>query len=242
MAEAPVPGAEANPEERVRFIGIRRRTAEKMVQSARTIPHVSHFDEADLTELEALRAELKGEAESKGVKLSPLAFVCKALCGALAEFPGLNAVLDEEKQEIVHKKYYNLGIAVSAPTGLYVPVVKRAEQKSVWDIAAEIGALAAKARDNKLALADLQGGTFTVTNIGPIGGLFATPIILHPQTAILGLMKMQPRPVVRDGQIVVRTMMNLALSFDHRVLDGAEAARFTTALIKRLESPRSLLS
>ena len=242
MAETPAPAPETLPEERVRFIGIRRRTAEKMVQSARTIPHVSHFDEADLTELEALRADVKGEAEAKGVKLSPLAFVCKALTLSLAETPGLNAVLDEEKQEIVHKKYYNLGIAVSAPTGLYVPVVKRAEQKSVWDIAAEIGALAAKARDNKLALADLQGGTFTVTNIGPIGGLFATPIILHPQTAILGLMKMQPRPVVRDGQVVVRTMMNLALSFDHRVLDGAEAARFTTALIKRLESPRSLLS
>lgn len=239
MAETPAP--EALPEERVRFIGIRRRTAEKMVQSARTIPHVSHFDEADLTELEALRGELKGEAEAKGVKLSPLPFVCKALTLSLAECPALNAVLDEEKQEIVQKKYYNLGIAVSAPTGLYVPVVKRVESKSVWEIASDIASLAAKARENKLQLADLSGGTFTVTNIGPIGGLFATPIILHPQTGILGLMKMQPRPVVRDGAVVVRTMMNLALSFDHRVLDGAEAARFTSALIKRLESPRGLL-
>lgn len=238
MADAP---AETLPEERVRFVGIRRKTAEKMLQSARAIPHVTHFEEADLTELEALRAELKDEAEKHGVKLSPLAFVCKALCGALAEFPALNAVLDEEKQEIVHKKYYNLGIAVSAPQGLYVPVVKRAETKDLWTVAGEIGVLAAKVRDNKVQLSDLSGGTFTVTNIGPIGGLFATPIILHPQTAILGLMKMQPRPVVRDGQIVIRTMMNLALSFDHRVLDGAEAARFTTSLVKRLEAPRALL-
>ena len=232
---------ESLPEERVRFVGIRRKTAEKMLQSARAIPHVSHFEEADLTELEALRAELKDEGERRAVKLSPLAFVCKALCASLAEFPALNAVLDEEKQEIVHKKYYNLGIAVSAPQGLYVPVVKRAETKDLWAIAAEVASLAAKVRDNKVQLSDLQGGTFTITNIGPIGGLFATPIILHPQTAILGLMKMQARPVVREGAIVVRTMMNLVLSFDHRVLDGAEAARFMAALVKRLEAPRALL-
>ncbi len=238
MAEAP---QETLPEERVRFIGVRRRTAEKMLEAARKIPHVSHFDEADVTALEALREELKPECEKRGVKLSPLAFVCKALCLSLAEFPALNAVLDEEKQEIVHKKYYNLGIAVSAPQGLYVPVVRRAESKDLWAIAAEIGALAQKARENKIALSDISGGTFTVTNIGPIGGLFATPIILHPQTGILGLMKMSPRPVVRDGAVVIRTMMNLALSFDHRVLDGAEAARFTSGLIKRLEAPRELL-
>lgn len=238
MADAP---AESLPEERVRFLGIRRKTAEKMLQSARAIPHVSHFEEADLTDLEALRTELKGEAQMRGIKLSPLAFVCKALCASLAEFPALNAVLDEEKQEIVHKKYYNLGIAVSAPQGLYVPVLKRAETKDLWAVAAEIASLAGKVRDNKVQLSDLQGGTFTVTNIGPMGGLFATPIILHPQTGILALMKMQPRPVVRDGAIVIRIMMNLVLSFDHRVLDGAEAARFMASLVKRLESPRGLL-
>lgn len=232
---------ETLPEERVRFIGIRRKTAEKMVQSARTIPHVSHFEEADLTELEALRKELAPEAEKRGVKLSQLAFVCRALTLTLAEFPALNAVLDEEKSELVLKKYYNLGIAVAAPQGLYVPVLKRAESKDIWAIAAEIASLAQKVRDNKVQLSELTGGTFTVTNIGPIGGLFATPIILHPQTGILALMKMRPMPVVRDGAVVVRTMMNVVLSFDHRVLDGAEAARFTTALVKRLEAPRGLL-
>lgn len=228
-------------EDRVPYRMIRRRTGEKMLESVQKIPHVSHFDEADMTELVALRKEMKGDAEKKGIKLSFLPFICKALIATLKEHPNLNAVLDESAQEIVHKKYYNLGIAVAAEQGLMVPVVKGAEEKDIWQIADDIAKLAEKARSGKIQLPDIQGGTFTITNIGPIGGLFATPIILHPQTAILGLMKMKETPVVREGQIVVRTMMNLALSFDHRVLDGAEAAVFTTKLIKRLEDPRSLL-
>lgn len=231
-----------NKEERVPYRLIRRRTGEKMLESARKIPHVSHFDEADVTDLAALRKELNDEAQKRGVKLTFLPFVCKALTATLKEFPNLNAVLDEAAQEIVHKKYYNIGIAVAAEQGLIVPVVKNAEDKDVWELAGEIARLAEKARTNKIQLPDIQGGTFTVTNIGPIGGLFATPIILHPQTGILGLMKMKETPVVRDGQVVVRMMMNVALSFDHRVLDGVEAARFTAALIKRLEAPRALLA
>lgn len=233
--------AAPGPEERVAFKGIRRKTAEKMVESVRAIPHVAHFDEADVTDLNALRAELKGEAEGRGLKLTFLPFLLRALADSLKRFPALNAVLDEAKQEIVHKKYYNLGMAVSAPQGLYVPVVKDADKKDVWALAKETAELAAKVRDNKVQLSDLTGGTFTVTNIGPIGGLYATPIILHPQTGILGVMKMQERPVVRGGQVVVRSMMNLVLSFDHRVLDGAEAASFTNSLIERLQDPRSLL-
>lgn len=235
------PQTTAGPEERVPFRLIRRRTAEKMLESARKIPHVSHFEEADVTELAALRKKLKPEAEGRGVSLTFLPFVIKALIPTFREFPALNAVLDEERQEIVHKKYYNMGIAVAAEQGLYVPVVKDADKKDVWTLAAEIAALAEKVRLNKIQLPDIQGGTFTITNIGPIGGLFATPIILHPQTGILGLMKMRDMPVVREGQVVVRTIMNVVLSFDHRVLDGAEAARFTTAFVKRLEDPRDLL-
>jgi len=232
---------EMEKEERVKYRLIRRRTGEKMLESVQKIPHVSHFDECDMTELKALRNELKPEAEKRGIKLTFLPFVMKALIATFEEHPSLNAVLDEEAQEIVHKKYYNLGVAVAAEQGLYVPVVKHAETKDIWTLASEIVELAEKVRANKIQLPDIQGGSFTITNIGPIGGLFATPIILPPQTGILGLMKMREMPVVRDGEIVVRTIMNIVLSFDHRVLDGAEAATFVTKLIKRLEDPRSLI-
>lgn len=228
-------------EERIPYRGIRRLTGEKMLESVSKIPHVSHFDEADVTDLASLRKELKSSAEKKGIKLTLLAFIAKALVETLKEYPSLNAVLDEKASEIVLKKYYNLGIAVASEKGLIVPVVKAAEEKDLWQIASAIAELAEKVRAGKIQLPDISGGTFTITNIGPIGGLFATPIILHPQTAILGLMKMKETPVARDGKVVIRTMMNLALSFDHRVLDGAEAARFMTALIKRLENPRDLL-
>jgi len=228
-------------EERIKYRLIRRVTGEKMLESVQKIPHVSHFDECDMTELLTLRKELKPEAEKRGIKLSFLPFVMKALIATFKEHPSLNAVLDVEAQEIVLKKYFNLGVAVAAEQGLYVPVVKGAENKDIWALASEIVTLAEKVRANKIQLPDIQGGTFTITNIGPIGGLYATPIILYPQTGILGLMKMREMPVVRDGEIVVRSIMNVVLSFDHRVLDGAEAATFVTKFIKRLEDPRSLL-
>ncbi|MEK7745088.1 MAG: dihydrolipoamide acetyltransferase family protein [Elusimicrobiota bacterium] len=233
--------ASAGPVERVPFKGVRRRTAEKMTLAARTIPHVTHGDEADATELAALREKLKGEAEKKGVKLTYLAFLLRALVPTLKEFPNLNASLDEGKEEIVLKKHYHIGFAVAAEQGLYVPVLRDADKKDLWQLAREIAELSGKARENKLGPAELSGGTFSVTSIGSIGGLWATPIILHPQSAILGVMKMQERPVARGGKVAVRTMLNLALSFDHRLLDGAEAAAFMNAFIKRLEAPASLV-
>ena len=229
------------PEERVAFAGIRRRTAEKMVQSSNTIPHVTHADEADVTDMIALREELKAEAAKRGVKLSYLAFVIKAVVKGLKEFPYFNSSLDDQASQIVLKKYYNIGIAIDTPTGLYSPVIRDADKKSLWDVAADIEKLANKARDNKLEISDLTGGTFTITNIGPLGGTGATPIIVHPECAILATMKIQKRPVVRDGQIVARDLLNLCLSFDHRIVDGAEGARFTNTIIKALENPRTLL-
>lgn len=235
------PKAPSGPEERVPFSGIRRRTAEKMVQSHQIIPSVTHVDEADVTALVALRESLKPEAAKKGVKLTYLAFVMKAVEKALRRYPGFNASLDEAAGEIVLKKHYNIGIAIDTPQGLYSPIVKEADKKDVWQLASVIEKLAAKTHDNKLEVADLQGGTFTITNIGPIGGLLATPIIIHPESAILAVMKIRKTPVVKDGQVVVRDMMNLCLSFDHRLADGAEAARFTTMVVQSLENPRTLL-
>ncbi|HVE13981.1 MAG TPA: 2-oxo acid dehydrogenase subunit E2 [Elusimicrobiota bacterium] len=240
-APAPAPAASHGPEERVAYKGIRRRTGEKMAQSKKIIPHVTHFDEADITALGALRDEMKGQAEAKGLKLTFMPFLIKALAKSLKEFPNLNSSLDDAREEIVLKKYVNVGIAVNTPQGLFVPVLKDADKKDLLQLAADVGGIAQRARDNKLAVPELQGGTITVTNIGPIGGLFATPIINHPEVAILGVMKAQERPVVREGKVVVRTMLNLALAFDHRVVDGAEAASFMNTLVKHLENPRTLV-
>lgn len=228
------------PEERVPFLGIRRKTAERMIHSKRTAAHVTHVDEADMTELVALREQTKATAEQQGVKLTYLPYIVKAVAAGLKEFPYLNASLDEAKQEIVLKKYYSIGVAVDTEKGLFTPVMKDCDKKNVIQIAKELDALIKKAKAGQLEVSDLQGGTFTITNVGPIGGLMATPVINYPEAAILGVMKMAKRPAVKDGQIAVRDMMNLCLSFDHRVLDGAEAARFMTALIKKLEAPASL--
>ncbi|MHB2025634.1 MAG: dihydrolipoamide acetyltransferase family protein [Elusimicrobiota bacterium] len=228
-------------EEKTPFIGIRRRTGEKMAQSWRTIPHVTHMDEADFTALLELRQELKAEGEKRGVKLTYLPFIVKALVKTFKEFPNFNAVLDEAAGAIIRKKIYNIGIAASTPSGLMVPVVKNVEKKDAWTLAADIHHLAEKARAGKIEATELSGGTFTVTNIGPIGGLFATPIINYPEAAILGVMKLQYRPVAREGQVQIRPMVNLVLAFDHRIIDGAEAANFMNTLVKHLENPRTLL-
>ncbi|MBI3289304.1 MAG: 2-oxo acid dehydrogenase subunit E2, partial [Elusimicrobia bacterium] len=225
----------------VPFAGIRRKIAEKMQQSRRTAAHVTHMDECDMTAVLALRESMKKEAAKRGVKLTFLPFIIRALVKALREFPMFNAALDEAAGEIVVRRACHVGVAVAAPQGLVVPNIKGADAKDLWTLAAEIAALAEKVRANKIDVPSLQGGTFTITNIGPIGGLFATPIVNHPEVAILGLMKMQKRPIVRDGKIVARDMMNLVLSFDHRVVDGADAAAFMNMLIKHLENPRTLL-
>lgn len=228
-------------EERRPFAGVRRKIAERLSHSKRTVAHVTHMDECDMTALLALRDELKPVAAARGSKLTFLPFVMKALVKTLQQFPLFNASIDEERQEIVVKKAYNLGVAVAAPQGLVVPVIKGADGKDLFGLAAEVNALAEKVRANKIDPASLQGGTFTITNIGPVGGLFATPIVNHPEVAILGLMKLQKRPVVIDGGIFARDMMNLVLSFDHRIVDGSDAAQFMNTLIAQLENPRTLL-
>lgn len=235
------PGAVSGLDDRVPFIGIRRRTAEKMAQSARTVAAVTHVDECDFTALAALREELKGEAAKKGLKLTFLPFIIKAVTRSLKEFPDFNASLDEQGGFILRKAAHNIGMAVSAEQGLVVPNIKNADAKDLWVLAEAVGRLAEKVRSGKIAVNELQGGTFTITNIGPIGGLFTTPLVNHPEVAILGVMKLQKRPVVRDGGIHIRDMAYLALSFDHRVVDGAEAAHFMNTIIKHLENPRTLL-
>jgi pyruvate dehydrogenase E2 component (dihydrolipoamide acetyltransferase) len=226
--------------DRIPLRGIRRATAKKMRESLDHAAHVTHCDEADAGPIDALLKRMKPEVEAGGTKLTYLPFIVKALIEALKVHPTLNATLDEGENEIVVKKYYNIGIAVDVPDGLIVPVVKFADQKSVADIAAEIQALAKSARERTLDLADLQGGTFSITNVGVIGGDFATPIINYPEVAILATMKIADRPRVVAGAVAVKKVLPLCLSFDHRVVDGAEAARFTKDLIRFLEAPESL--
>ena len=194
-----------------------------------------------MTAVLSLREKMKPQAAKKGIKLTFLPFIIKALVKSLAEFPMFNSSLDEAAGEIVVKSRRNIGVAVAAPQGLVVPNIKNAQDKDLWALASEIAELAEKVRAKKIDVPSLQDGTFTITNIGPIGGLFATPIVNHPEVAILGLMKLAKRPVVREGKIEARDMMNLVLSFDHRVVDGADAANFMNTIIKHLENPQTLL-
>jgi pyruvate dehydrogenase E2 component (dihydrolipoamide acetyltransferase) len=226
--------------ERIPLRGVRRTTARHLRESLDKAAHVTHFDEADATKLHALRESKAKEYEAAGVKFTYLPVIVKAVIEALKLHPTFNAVLDDEADEIIVRKYYNIGIAVDVPDGLIVPVVKFADQKPARDIAAEIQALARAARERKLDLADLKGGTFSITNVGVIGGYAATPIINYPEVAILATMKIEDRARVAGGKVVVRKTLPLCLSFDHRVNDGAAAARFTRDLIGFLEEPEKL--
>ena len=228
-------------EERIAFRGVRRKVAEHMVKSKATAAQVTHVDEIDMTEIVQLREKAKADAEKRGVKLTYLPFIIKALMPALKQYPYLNATLDEEKAEVVLKKYYNIGIATDTEQGLVVPVLKDAEHKSITQLGAEIASLSEKARAGQLALDEVQGGTFTITNVGGIGGVFATPIINYPEVAILGVHKITKRPIVKDNQIAIRDMTYLSVSFDHRVLDGAMAAEFMNVIKQYLEDPKLLL-
>jgi pyruvate dehydrogenase E2 component (dihydrolipoamide acetyltransferase) len=221
--------------ERVPLRGVRRATAKRMAESVSKAAHVTHFDEAGAVALDELREKMKPEAEGQGLKLTYLPFIVKALVAALKLHPMFNATLDEAEEEIIVKKYYNIGIAVDVPDGLIVPVLKGADEKSLWTVAREIQALAEAARGRTLDLADLKGGTFSVTNVGMIGGEAATPIINYPEVAILATLKIADRPRVEEGRVVVRKTLPLCLSFDHRVVDGAEAARFMNDFKKILE-------
>ncbi|MGP8125546.1 MAG: dihydrolipoamide acetyltransferase family protein [Nitrososphaerales archaeon] len=239
---AQVPAAHGAREEVVPLRGMRKLIAERMVKSQQTAAQVTHVDEADMTELVLLREAFKGSAEKRGVRLTYLPFVMKALVPALKEFPYVNSSLDEQAGNIVLKKYYNMGIATDTEQGLVVPVVKDVDSKDIFELAGEIEKLAEKARSGQLALDEVRGSTFTITNVGAIGGLFATPIINLPEVAILGLHKITPRPVVRDGKVEVRETTYLSLTFDHRVLDGAYAARFTSRVIAILQDTKKLLA
>jgi pyruvate dehydrogenase E2 component (dihydrolipoamide acetyltransferase) len=205
------------------------------------IPHVTQFDEADITALEETRARLKDEAAARGIKLTPLAFVLRACVKALAAFPHFGWSLDAAAGELVIKKYLHLGFAADTPQGLVVPVVRDADRKDVYELARELAALSEKARAGKLSAAEMQGGCFTVSSLGGIGGTAFTPIINAPEVAILGVSRAVQRGVFQDGAFVPRLMLPLSLSYDHRVIDGADAVRFTAALGKLLADPQGLL-
>ena len=206
-----------------------------------TVPHVTQFDDADITELEAFRKSLAREAENKAVRLTPLVFLMKAAVSALREFPGFNASLDSSGENLVMKKYFHIGIAVDTPNGLVVPVVRDVDQKGIFELAAELGDISLRARDGKLSPTDMQGGCFTISSLGGIGGTNFTPIVNAPEVAILGVSRSKMQPVYIDGEFVPRLMLPLGLSYDHRVIDGAQAARFTSYLSQVISDIRRVL-
>ncbi len=226
--------------EEIPLRGLRKKIAEKMVQSKHQAPHYTYVDEVDMTDLVKLRNSAREIAAERGIKLTYLPFIMKAIVAGLKKYPLLNSSLDEAGGKILLKKYYNLGVGVATPEGLTVVVVKNADRKSVTDLAQEVDRLSEAARQNKVALEDLKGSTFTITSLGPLGGMFATPIINYPEVAIVGIHKIEQRPVVLDGQIVARDRMYMSLSFDHRVVDGAVGAEFCSYVKKFLENPALL--
>jgi len=241
VASTPAPSRTGATEERVPLRGIRKRIAERMHKSKSTAAHFTYVDEVDATNLVELRDALKTDAAAKGVKLTYMPFIVQATVAALQQFPMLNATLDDEKQEIVVKNFWHVGFACDTDQGLVVPVIKDADRRSLLNLGAVVQDLSERARAAKLTLDEVTGSTFTITNAGNIGGILATPVINWPEVAILGVHKIADRAVVRNGAIVIRKMMNLSVSIDHRVVDGAVGARFMNALIGLLEDPRRLL-
>jgi pyruvate dehydrogenase E2 component (dihydrolipoamide acetyltransferase) len=228
--------AEAS-DERIPFRGVRKKIAENMHRSRQTAAHFTYVEEADMTELAALRKRAKSRAEERGIKLSFLPFIIKAVCAGLKKFPIVNATLDESKQEIVLRKRYHIGVAAASDAGLLVVVVRDADQKSLFQIAQELDELSEKAKHGKASREEMTGSTFTISSLGALGGVLATPIINFPEVAILGVHKIKPTPAVRDGQIVVRDIMNLSISLDHRIVDGYEGAKFLQHVIGLLQDP-----
>ncbi len=218
------------------FTPLRQVIARRMSESWNTVPHVTQFDEADITGLLALRKKNAEAYEKKGARLTVTGFVLKAVVETLKQHPIFNSSLDEVAQEIVFKNYYHLGIAVDTEAGLIVPVIRDVDRKSLLDLSRELEELAVKARDRKVSGDELKGGSFTISNQGGIGGAHFTPIVNRPEVAILGLGRAAAKPVARDGKVEVRTLMPLALSYDHRVIDGGAAARFIVDLVKSLEN------
>lgn len=237
-------GAATQEEERVPLRGMRKRIVEKMATSKRTAAHFTYVEECDITELYNFRKELKAEAEARGVKMTFMPFIIKAATIALKDFKELNAELREDGQgggEVVYKKYYNVGMATDTPDGLTVPVIKEADRKSIFELAYDVGDLGARARDRKLTPQELQGGTFTITNAGNIGGVMATPVINYPEVAILGVHQIKKRPWVVGDEIKIRQIIWFSLSLDHRIVDGAVAARFMNRFVELIADPKKLM-
>ena len=239
----PLPDFEQwGPVERQPLRSIRRKVAHKMVTSMTLVPHVAHMDEADVSLLEEFRLKERARREGQpGGHLTLLAFVIKAVTAGLRATPAFNATLDPFKEEIIYKNYYNIGMAVDTGKGLVVPVLHHTDRQSIIEISTAIEDLAQRAREGNIEISDLQGGTFTITNVGPLGGTALIPAINYPEVAILGMGRVQEKPVVRNGEIVVRKMLPLTLSFDHRVADGADAARFVSEMVRELSDPNLLL-
>jgi pyruvate dehydrogenase E2 component (dihydrolipoamide acetyltransferase) len=238
MAERPA--APGGTEERVPLRGLRKRIAEHMARSKRTAAHFTFVEQADVTELVRVKDRMAEAAKAEGVRLTFLPFVVKAVVAALQKHSKLNAFLDEERQELVLLRRWDIGIAAATDAGLLVPVVRGADRRSLLDVAREIERLAGESRAGKARPEDLGRSTFTVTSLGALGGLFATPVLNFPEVGILGLHRIRPTPVVKDGQIVVRDVMHVSVTCDHRVVDGHEAAAFAYEVIRMLEDPNLL--
>lgn len=237
-----IPAYGGNLEERVAIKGIRKKIAENMQMAKAIIPHFTLMDEVDVTELVQWRDSLKETAEKQGTKITYLPFVMKALIATIKEFPMFNASIDDAKQEIVYKKFFNIGFAADTPNGLVVPVIKNADQKTLLQISKEILDLSMRARDNKLKPDEMKGATITVTNIGSVGGTYATPIINHPEVAILGMYKIQDRLYLdANGVVKNQKIMNYTITADHRLIDGAVAARFLKSFLSRIQKPSILM-
>lgn len=234
-------GLEGAAETREPLRGIRRKVAENMQMAKHVIPHFTLMEEAEVTELVALRESLKDYAEKNKTKVTYLPFVVKAMIATIREFPMFNASIDDAAQEIVYKNYFNIGFAADTPQGLMVPVIKDADRKSILDISKEIIDLSTRAREGKLKLDEMKGATITITNIGSVAGLYATPIINHPEVAILGMYKIQDKPVIKDGKLEAIKVMNFTITCDHRLIDGAVAARFMKAFVGRMQKPGTLM-
>ena len=227
--------------DRVKMSKIKRITAQNMTRSWLNVPHVTQFDHADITELEVFRKGLKAEAEQRGTKVTPLPFMLKACAMALLEYPQFNVSLDNDGEHIIEKHYVNIGVAVDTPSGLMVPVIRDVDKKSIWQLSEEVIAMGAKAKAKKLLPADMQGGCFTISSLGSIGGTAFTPIVNTPEVAILGVSKAEMQPRWNGAEFEPRLMMPLSLSYDHRAVNGADAARFTQYLGKLLGDIRHLV-
>ncbi|MFH1266035.1 MAG: dihydrolipoamide acetyltransferase family protein, partial [Planctomycetota bacterium] len=236
------PGQDAwGPIRRERMSKVRRTIAAQMVKSATTIPHVTNFDDADVTDLEAIRKSVPPGYFGEDVKLTAMPFLLRAVALALGQHPTLNASLDDQTEEVVYKQYVNLGVAVDTPRGLVVPVLRGVDRMPIPQIARQLRSLAQRARAAEFAIEELRGGTFTISNLGAVGGSYSTPIINHPEVAILLVGRSRWMPAVRDSRIEPRLFMPLSLSYDHRVVDGATAGRFLNQVIDYLQSPGKLL-